>query len=125
MPLILKILVCLIGAFFLLIGAVGMLQPLQLASSFGFELPTPESMGQMRAMIGAHYFAMGAVCLFAGLRNHPALLLPIGIIEGTMIVARLIGAVHGEFTGAIVGPTMIEIFASSVLLFAATRTKAP
>lgn len=119
MPIVLKILVLLIGACFMLIGLMGVFQPAQLAEAFGFELPTPESVGQMRAMIGAHYVAMGAVCLFAGIRNLPALLLPIGIIEATMLLARLIAAINGEFTSAIIAPTMIELVAASVLLTAA------
>ncbi|MEO1553617.1 MAG: DUF4345 family protein [Pseudomonadota bacterium] len=122
MPLILKVLVLLIAAVFLFIGLVGMFQPAQLAETFGFELPTPESVGQMRAMIGAHYLAMGSVCLFAGLRNLPTLLLPIGVIEATMLLARLVAAINGEFTSAIIAPIAIEVAACGILLTAARRS---
>lgn len=121
MPLFLKILVLLIGVLFSLIGLVGLFQPAQLAETLGFGLPTAESVGQMRAMIGAHYVAMGAVCLFAGIRNRPGLLLPIAMIEAAMLAARMIAVINGEFTSAVIVPTVIEIVAASVLFMAARR----
>lgn len=121
MAMILKILVLLVGALFLLIGLVGVFQPAQLAASFGFELPTAESVGQMRAMIGAHYVAMGAVCVFAALRNHPILLVPIAAIEITMLLTRVVAAINGEFTNAVITPTLIEVVAAGILVAAARR----
>lgn len=121
MAMILKILVLLVGALFLLIGLVGVFQPAQLAASFGFELPTAESTGQMRAMIGAHYVAMGAVCAFAALRNRSILLVPIAAIEIAMLLARVVAAINGEFTNAVIAPTLIEVVATGILVAAARR----
>ena len=122
MGLIIKILVIIIAAFFALIGFLGLFQPAQLAETFGFGLATPDALGNMRAMIGAHYAAMGAVCAFAVIRQQPALLFAIGIIEAMMLISRGVAAVNGEFTSAAIGPTAIEIVACTVLLSASWRT---
>jgi len=116
MSTIMKIIVILMGAFFALVGTVGLFQPAQLAAQFGFELTDSVAVGQARAVIGAHYFAMGLVCIFAAVRNLPALLFPIGVIEGMMVVARILSGFSGEFNPSVIGPTTIEVVASVALL---------
>jgi len=119
MTLILRSLVTLFAILCILIGLTGMFQPAQLAAMLGFEPPAPEALGNIRALIGAHYIAMGAVCLLALIRSAPALLLPIGLIEAMMVLARLISALNGEFSQAIIVPTLIEFLASLMLILAA------
>ena len=121
MSLVVKIVVAVVGAAFLFIGSVGMFQPQQMAETLGFLLPTAESAGSMRAMIGAHYVAMGGICLFAVIRNVPVVLFPIGMIEGVMVVGRGIAAIQGEFTNATVAPTVIELVFALILLSTSWR----
>ena len=59
------VVVYLIGGLFLLIGAAGMFTPENFASGLGLGLASAEGSGTVRAMIGAHYVAMGGVCLYA------------------------------------------------------------
>ena len=116
MSLFVKIMLFVVSAVFVLIGCFGVFQPTQFAATLGFELPSPDSVGNIRAMIGAHYIAMGLVCGYAALRTLPLLVFPIGVIEAVMVLARLLSAVNGEFTSATVGPTVIELTASTLLL---------
>lgn len=122
MGLIIKVLVIVTAAFFALIGMIGLFQPAQLAETLGFGLPTPDALGNMRAMIGAHYVAMSAVCILAIVRQNPTLLFPIAVIEAMMLISRGIAAVHGEFTSATVGPTVIEVVACTILFAASWRS---
>lgn len=116
-----RILVFVIGAIFALIGLAGLFQPATLAGELGLGLASSEGAGSVRAMIGAHYAAMGGVCLFAAARQKPILLLSIGAIEAVMVFARGLAAINGEFAMSMVVPTVIEIVAAGVLLFAATK----
>lgn len=120
----LKIAVYLIGGLFLLIGLAGMFTPENFASGLGLSLASAEGAGSIRAMIGAHYLAMGAICFFALLRQQPVLLLPIAAIELVMVIARGVAVVNGEFGSATVVPTIIEVVAAAVLLMAALRLPA-
>lgn len=122
MGLILKILVIVTAVFFTLLGVMGLFQPAQLAETLGFGLPTPDALGNMRAMIGAHYAAMGAVCILAIVRQNPTLLFPVAMIEAMMLISRGIAAVNGEFTSATVGPTLIETAACAILFTASWRS---
>ena len=109
------------GAVFLLIGVAGLFHPAAAAAQFGLAYADGEGAGSVRALIGAHYAAMGGVCIFAALRQKPILLLPIGVIEAVMVIARGIAAVNGEFTEAAAIPTLVELAAAGVLLTASTR----
>ena len=117
----LKVLVCLIGGLFLLIGLAGMFTPEDFASGMGLSLASAEGAGTVRAMIGAHYVAMGAVCLFAVIRQQPVLLLPVAAIEVVMVLARGLAAVNGEFSAATLVPTSIEVVAAAVLIISASK----
>lgn len=117
----LKVLVCLIGGLFLLIGLAGMFTPEDFATGLGLSLASAEGAGTVRAMIGAHYVAMGGVCLFAVLRQQPMLLLPVAAIEVVMVVARGLAAMNGEFSAATIVPTSIEMLAAAVLITAASK----
>lgn len=121
MGLISKIIVCVFGAILLLIGVIGTFNPAELAAQLGLELPSAVATGQVRAMIGAHYLAMAAVCFYAAARNLPALLFPIGLIETMMVVARIIAGINGEFDASVVGPTVIELVLGATLLTLSRR----
>jgi len=109
----------LVGIIFLLIGLAGLLTPQDFAASLKLSLDNPEGAGSVRAMIGAHYVAMGSVCLFAIFRARPGLLWPVAAIETAMVFARLLSAVNGEFGASALIPTVIEILASVLLVLAA------
>ena len=117
----LKAFVFLIGALFLFLGLAGMFTPENFANGLGLEMASPEGAGTVRAMIGAHYVAMGGVCFYAVIRQIPVLLLSIAAIEVVMVIARGIAAVNGEFTSAALVPTTIEIMAAAILITAATK----
>ena len=101
MTVTLKIFVFLIGALFLFLGLAGLFTPGNFANSLGLEMTNPEGAGTVRAMIGAHYVAMGGVCFYAVIRQIPVLLLSIAAIEVVMVIARGIAAVNGEFLSLI------------------------
>ena len=117
----LKAFVFLIGALFLVLGLAGMFTPVNFGNSLGLEMVNPEGAGTVRAMIGAHYVAMGGVCFYAVIRQIPVLLLSIAAIEVVMVIARGIAAVNGEFSSAALVPTAIEIMAAVILITAATK----
>jgi len=117
----LKVVVFVIGGMFLLIGLAGLFSPENLANGLGLNLANEEGAGSIRAMIGAHYVAMGGVCCFAVARNQPILLLPVASIECVMVIARGIAAVNGEFGPSMLVPTGIEVVAAVVLTTAALR----
>ena len=117
----LKVLVYLIGGLFLLIGFAGLFSPEGFASGMGLSFASEEGAGTVRAMIGAHYVAMGGVCVFAMVRQQPILLLPIATIECVMVVARGIAAVNGEFGSSMLVATGIEVVAAIVLTTMALR----
>jgi len=117
----LKVLVFIIGGLFLLIGFAGLFTPEDFANGLGLNLANQEGAGSIRAMIGAHYVAMGGVCLFAVIRQQAILLLPIAAIEVVMVIARGIAAVNGEFGSSSLVPTGIEIVAAAMLITAAMK----
>ena len=110
----LKVMVFIIGGLFLLIGIAGMF-------GLGLNLVNVEGAGSIRAMIGAHYVAMGGVCFFAVIRQKPILLFPIATIEVVMVIARGIAAVNGEFGPSSLVSTSIEVLAAVILIIAALR----
>ncbi|MEL6371046.1 MAG: hypothetical protein AAFR03_10035 [Pseudomonadota bacterium] len=111
-----KIIVFILGGVFTLIGIVGLFAPAVLAGELGLTLTGGEGAASVRAMIGAHYLAMGGVCLYAAARNRTVLLLPVGAIEAMMVVARALSILSGEFVTAAVLPTIVELAAAGVLL---------
>lgn len=116
-----KVIVFLIAGLFLLLGVAGMFTPESFANGLGLNLASAEGAGTVRAMIGAHYVAMGGVCAYAVIRKQYVLLLPIAAIEAVMVVARGLAAINGEFSSATMVPTSIELVATVVLLMAATK----
>ena len=121
MTVTLKIFVFLIGALFLFLGLAGLFTPENFANSLGLEMTNPEGAGTVRAMIGAHYVAMGGVCFYAVIRQTAVLLIPIAAIEVVMVIARGIAAVNGEVSSATLVPTTIEILAVAILVTAAMK----
>ena len=117
----LKVLVFIIGGLFFLIGLAGMFAPEDFVRGMGLSLESAEGAGTVRAMIGAHYVAMGGVCFFAVIRKMPVLLLPIAAIETVMVVARGLAALNGEFGVSTVMPTSIEVVAAIILATAAIK----
>ncbi len=116
-----RIAITIISILFLAIGLAGMFRPADLAEVLGLGGVTGEAAGSIRAMIGAHYIAMGIVCLLAVVRQAPAWLFPIGMIEALMVVARMVAAINGEFTSSTVGPTIIESIVAALLLSASRK----
>ena len=121
MTVTLKVFVFLIGALFLFLGLAGLFTPENFANSLGLEMANPEGVGTVRAMIGAHYVAMGGVCFYAVIRQTSVLLIPIAAIEVVMVIARGIAAVNGEVSSATLVPTTIEILAVAILVTAAMK----
>ena len=121
---VLKMAVFLKGGLFFLIGLAGLFTPEEFASGLGLSLVSAEGAGSVRAMIGAHYLAMAAVCVFAMLRQQPVLLLPVAAIELVMVIARGVAAANGEFGTSPLVPTIIEVVAAAALLTAALRRPA-
>ena len=121
MTVTLKVFVFLIGALFLFLGSAGLFTPENFANSLGLEMTNPEGAGTVRAMIGAHYVAMGGVCFYAVIRQTAVLLIPIAAIEVVMVIARGIAAVNGEVSSATLVPTTIEILAVAILVTAAMK----
>ena len=121
MTVTLKVFVFLIGALFLFLGLAGLFAPENFANSLGLEMTNPEGAGTVRAMIGAHYVAMGGVCFYAVIRQTAVLLIPIAAIEVVMVIARGIAAVNGEVSSATLVPTTIEILAVAILVTAAMK----
>ena len=120
----LTILVFIIGGLFLAIGFAGIFSPENFANGLGLAFANAEGPGTVRAMIGAHYVAMGGICIFAINRGIPILLLPVGAIEVVMVIARGIAAMNGEFGPATIVPTIIEVSAAIILITAA-KTSSP
>ncbi len=120
----LKVAVYLIGGLFLLLGIAGMFTPEDFANGMALSIASPEGAGTVRAMMGAHYVAMGGVCLFAIVRQQEILLLPVAAIEVMMVIARGLSALNGEFVSATMVPTTIELVASIVLVAAAQKLPA-
>ena len=121
---VLKMAVFLKGGLFFLIGLAGLFTPEEFASGLGLSLVSAEGAGSVRAMIGAHYLAMAAVCVFAMLRQQPVLLLPVAAIELVMVIARGVAAANGEFGTSPLVPTIIVVVAAAALLTAALRRPA-
>jgi len=107
-------LIIIIGVMLILIGLAGMFRPERVAEVLGFGLMNSESVGQIRAIFGGHHLAMGAVCIYAVVRQRLELLLPIGVIEALILFGRGLAALNGEFGPASIVPTVIEVFAASL-----------
>jgi hypothetical protein len=114
-------LIIIIGVMLILIGLAGMFRPERVAEVLGFALTNSEATGQMRAIFGGHHLAMGAVCIYAVLRHRRELLLPIGVIEALILVGRGVAALNGEFGPASIVPTIIEVFAATLLITVSVR----
>jgi hypothetical protein len=114
-------LIIIIGVMLILIGLAGMFRPERVAEVLGLALTNGEATGQMRAIFGGHHLAMGAVCIYAVVRQRLELLLPIGVIEALILVGRGVAALNGEFGPASIVPTVIEIFAATLLITVSMR----
>ena len=114
-------LIILLGVMLTLIGLASMFRPERVAEVIGFSLVNSESVGQVRAIFGGHHLAMGAVCIYAVVRQRLELLLPIGLIEALILVGRGVAALNGEFGPSSIGPTIIEIFAATLLITVSMR----
>jgi hypothetical protein len=115
-------LIIIIGVMLSLIGLASMFRPERVAEVIGFGMVNSESVGQIRAIFGGHHLAMGAVCIYAVVRQRLELLLPIGLIEAFILVGRGLAALNGEFGPASIVPTVIEIFAATLLIAVSLRT---
>jgi hypothetical protein len=118
---VLGVLIILLGVMLTLIGLAGLFRPERVAEVMGFVLANSEATGQIRAIFGGHYLAMGAVCIYAVLRHRLELLLPIGLIEAFMLVGRGIAAMNGELGPSSIAPTIIEVVAAALLITVSMR----
>jgi sulfite exporter TauE/SafE len=114
-------LIIIIGVMLVLIGFAGMFRPERVAEVLGFALTNSEATGQIRAIFGGHHLAMGAVCIYAVLRQRLELLLPIGAIEAFILVGRGLAGLNGEFGRSAIAPTIIEVFVATLLIFVSLR----
>lgn len=114
-------LIIIIGVMLTLIGLAGMFRPERVAEVLGFALTNSEATGQMRAIFGGHHLAMGAVCIYAVVRQRLELLLPIGVIEAFILVGRGLAGLNGEFGRAAIVPTIIEVFVATLLIAVSLR----
>lgn len=114
-------LIIIIGVMLTLIGLAGMFRPERVAEALGFGLVNNEAIGQIRAIFGGHHLAMGAVCIYAVVRQRLELLLPIGLIEVSILVGRGLAALNGEFGQSSIAPTIIEIFVAPLLITISLR----
>lgn len=110
-----------IGVMLTLIGLAGMFRPERVAEALGFALVNSEATGQFRAIFGGHHLAMGAVCIYAVVRQKLQLLLPIGLIEVFILVGRGVAGLNGELGSAAIPPTIIEIFVAPLLIAVSLR----
>ena len=120
---ILRIVIILLGIGFLLIGFSGLFRPAQLAEALALMPVTPAGTGSLRAMIGAHYLAMGSVAIVAALSKRWAWLVPLACIEGCMVLARGVSGIAGELDPSSIGATGIEVIACVVLALGATMAR--
>jgi hypothetical protein len=116
-----NVLIIMIGLMLTVIGLAGIFRPERVAEILGFALTNSEATGQIRAIFGGHHLAMGAVCIFAVVRQRLELLLPIGVIEALILVGRGVALLNGEFGSASIVPTIIEIFATTLLITMSMR----
>ncbi|MBI1252668.1 MAG: DUF4345 domain-containing protein [Alphaproteobacteria bacterium] len=114
-------LIIVVGIMLTLIGLAGLFRPERVAEILGFALTNSEATGQIRAIFGGHHLAMGAVCIFAVVRQRLELLLPIGLIEAFILVGRGLAALNGEIGQSAVIPTVIEVFVTALLLTISLR----
>jgi hypothetical protein len=114
-------LIILVGVMLTLIGLASMFRPERVAEVLGFGLVNSESVGQIRAIFGGHHLAMGAVCIYAVVRQRLALLLPIGVIEVLILVGRGLAALNGEFGPSSIVPTAFEVIAATLLITVSMR----
>jgi hypothetical protein len=114
-------LIIFLGIMLTLIGLAAMFRPERVADVLGFGLVNSESVGQIRAILGGHHVAMGVVCIYAVVRQRHELLLPIGLIEAFILVGRGVAGLNGEFGTASIAPTIIEVFAATLLITASMR----
>jgi hypothetical protein len=113
-----------IGGMFLLIGLAGMFRPDQVMDGLGLASTGAEGREAVRAIVGGHYAGMGLTCLVAAARRLPAVLLAIGAIAATMVLARLLSFAAGEVTPPAVVQTLIEVAIAVVALPSAWRATA-
>lgn len=109
-------LIIMLGVMLTLIGLASMFRPERVAEVMGFALANSEATGQIRAIFGGHHLAMGAVCIYAVVRQRLELLLPIGLIEAFILVGRGLAGLNGELGPATIIPTIIEVFAATLLI---------
>lgn len=125
---LLRIGIGLLGLGFLLVGVTGLFRPEQLSEALALTPSNPVGLGSLRAMIGAHYFAMGSVALLAALLQRWSWLVPLAAIEGCMVLARGLAATAGQLDEAGISATIMEVVACLVLSLGAYlpgRTKMP
>ena len=105
------------GGIFILIGLLPFFAPERFGEVAGLTVDTPAGGSTIRSMIGAHYLAMGGMCIFGVLRKQTSLLTAVGLIEGTMVIARIIGMLSGDGGLDVLVLTGAEIGAAGLLLW--------
>ncbi|MEN0651755.1 MULTISPECIES: DUF4345 family protein [Hyphobacterium] len=116
---VIRIVIILISVGFVFIGAIGFMQPERLAEAVSLLPQAPEGLASVRALIGAHYLAMGLVGIYAAIRIHPGWLVPLAAIEAVMVIARITSIAAGELDTAGMVQTGMEVVAASLLALGA------
>ena len=111
------------GGLFALIGLVAFFAPERFASTTGLLIDVPTGSNTIRSMVGAHYLAMGGMCIFGVLRNRMDFIMAVGLIEAAMVAARIFGMLNGEASIDVLAPTVVEIGAAGLLLWLAPKAQ--
>lgn len=115
----LRIAAIFVGLFFLLPGMVGTFRPERLAEILALAPETEVGSVAIRTLIGAPYLAMGVATLYAAIRKQWAWLVPIAMIEGAMLIVRVMSGFTYGFETAGVREMVMETVVVTVLAMAA------
>ena len=115
----LRIAAIILGLLFLRPGLVGVFQPERLAGALMLAPEGAEGWVAIRVLIGAPYIAMSLVTLYAAVRQQWAWLAPIAIIEGVMVLARIMSGFTEGFEAAGVVVIIVELIVCIILSLAA------
>ncbi len=115
----LRIAIVILGLGMTFVGVIGFLRPEGLAEGLALSPETPAGLGSVRALVGAHYLAMGLTAIYAAIRGHWAWLVPLATIEGLMVVARIVSLALGEADDSAVRTLVMETVTCLVLALGA------
>jgi hypothetical protein len=120
---LIRALILVIAAINILFGAVAIADPRRVASWIGFELTGIGPLGELRAMYGGLVAVVGILIAVAVLAtNGGALLVPLALLLGGLVVGRAVSLVVDGFSWYTVATGVFELISAALLL--AARWKA-